>query len=192
MAIEIKNRYTERVVYSSATAKDLREAILEAISAKVSLEQTDLSYANLSYAKGVSPLVATPLLAMTRQPGIQRWFKIVSRSYESPMYNQCSPVLNYKVGNQLEVPGADTDPAVNCGAGINVGTLDWLYWEYKLFMQDNRDLYRLLAIDCKAADIACIPTGTTGKIRLKKGTVFAELNMDEVYGKIEKKTEATK
>ena len=120
----------------------------------------------------------TPLLERAYQPGVQRWFKIVGRDYQSPTQ---SIKITYTVGETVTVPDADTDPDRDCGAGINVATLDWLYKEYKLFSAENRAKYRLLAIDCEASDIACIPNGTTGKVRLKKGKVVSELDINEVF-----------
>ena len=47
---EIKSRFSERVVYSSETAQDIREAVLEAISRGADLSDANLSDANLSGA----------------------------------------------------------------------------------------------------------------------------------------------
>ena len=146
--------------------------------AGANLSWADLYRADLSGAKSIPKILATPLLAMLQQPGVQRWFKIVGRDYQSPTQ---SIKITYTVGETVTVPDADTDPDRDCGAGINVATLDWLYKEYKLFSAENRAKYRLLAIDCKAKDIACIPNGTTGKVRLKKGKVVSELDINEVF-----------
>jgi hypothetical protein len=50
MAFEIKHQYSVRVIYASEKASDLREAVLEAIEAKVDLSDANLSEANLSDA----------------------------------------------------------------------------------------------------------------------------------------------
>ena len=181
--MQIKDRFNSNALFSSDTAKDMKALVLEAIKAGANLSRANLAGANLAGAnlagaKGIPKILATPLLAMLQQPGVQRWFKIVGRDYQSPTQ---SIKITYTVGETVTVPDADTDPDRDCGAGINVATLDWLYKEYKLFSAENRAKYRLLAIDCEAKDIACIPNGTTGKVRLKKGMVFSELNINEVF-----------
>lgn len=50
MAIEIKDRFTERVIYSSDKATSLREAIFEAVAACADLSRADLRGADLSGA----------------------------------------------------------------------------------------------------------------------------------------------
>ena len=48
--IEIKNRYTDEVIYESETAKTVKEAVEEAVEKEVSLSKADLSEADLSEA----------------------------------------------------------------------------------------------------------------------------------------------
>ena len=50
MTIQIKNKYTSLVLYSSDKAKDIKDCLLEAIEAKADLSYADLSYANLRSA----------------------------------------------------------------------------------------------------------------------------------------------
>ena len=161
------------------TRADLTRADLAGANlAGADLTRANLAGADLTMAKGIPKILVTPLLERAYQPGVQRWFKIVGRDYQSPTQ---SIKITYTVGETVTVPDADTDPDRDCGAGINVATLDWLYKEYKLFSAENRAKYRLLAIDCEASDIACIPNGTTGKVRLKKGKVVSELDINEVF-----------
>jgi hypothetical protein len=48
--IEIKHRWTDDVLYSSAEGKTLRDAVIEAVASGANLSGANLSYVNLSYA----------------------------------------------------------------------------------------------------------------------------------------------
>ena len=51
MTIEIKDRYTDRVIYSSDKAKDIKECLEEAVKAGANLQDANLQDANLQDAK---------------------------------------------------------------------------------------------------------------------------------------------
>jgi len=48
-AIKIRNRYTNEVIFESSNAKNIKEAVEEAVKLKIDLSNADLSKANLSY-----------------------------------------------------------------------------------------------------------------------------------------------
>ncbi len=120
-----------------------------------------LSDANLSGARGLEPWRTTPLMLLLDQPGPIRLYKLVNERGEGPF----SGGLVYSPGATLECPDANTDPLVDCGAGINVATLDWCLREW-------REGYRVLIVEFTAEDIAAIPLGTDGKIRLHRCNVI--------------------
>jgi uncharacterized protein YjbI with pentapeptide repeats len=48
--LEIRNRWTNDVIYSSAKAKTLRDAVIEAVASRADLSDADMSGVNLSAA----------------------------------------------------------------------------------------------------------------------------------------------
>jgi len=190
--IEIKHR-DGRVLYTAEHATDVRTAVVAAVKGGANLRDAnlrgadlrgadlygadlcgayligaylygaDLRGANLYGAKGVNPLITTPLHILADQPGAIRAYKLVTADGEGP-YNGG---ITYRIGETVEVSNADTDPTVNCGAGINVATLDWCLREW-------REGYRVLVVEFTAQDIAAIPTGSDGKFRLHRCTVVGE------------------
>jgi hypothetical protein len=133
--------------------------------ARANLSGANLSRANLSWAKGVDAWRVSPLLMLTDQPGPIRAYKLVDAKGQSPIQN--TNKLTYTVGQSYSVTDANTDPNVDCGAGINVATMDWCLREY-------RDGWRVMVVEFVAADIACIPLASDGKFRLHRCTVVAE------------------
>jgi len=219
MAVEVRDRFTSRVLYASEKAETTQDAVVEAVARGADLKGANLQGADLqgadlqgaylhcanlkgaylkganlqgAYLKGANlqgaylqgaylqgaagavPYLVQPLMALLHQPGIIRLFKVVTRDYGSPTATGYGPVLCYRVGAELSVDDANTDPADDCGAGINVATIDWLVREYGLLDKVSRTRYRIVAIECTAADIAAIPLSSSGKLRLHRGKVAAE------------------
>ena len=121
------------------------------------LSGADLSGADLSGAQGITPERCTPLLMLRDQPGPIRAYKLITADGVGP-YNGG---INYLVSEEFEVAKANDDPNAHCGAGINLATLDWC-------MREWRDGYRILVMEFTAEDIACIPTATDGKFRVRR------------------------
>ena len=141
-----------------------------------------LAGANLAGAKGISPERCTPLLMLLDQPGKIRAYKLVDEKYRSPI--QPRGKLTYKIGDDISVDDANTDPMDHCAAGVNVATLDWCL---KNWSAGNR----VLVVEFEAKDIACIPTASDGKFRLHRCTVVAEKPLDlEALGLVKKEKEA--
>ena len=141
-----------------------------------------LAGAYLAGAKGISPERCTPLLMLLDQPGKIRAYKLVDEKYRSPI--QPRGKLTYKIGDDISVDDANTDPMDHCAAGVNVATLDWCL---KNWSAGNR----VLVVEFEAKDIACIPTASDGKFRLHRCTVVAEKPLDlEALGLVKKEKEA--
>ena len=138
------------------------------------LSSANLSSAYLSSATGVNPHRCTPLLMLLDQPGPIRAYKLVNEYGEGHVNGG----LKYVIGESVEVPDANTDPAEHCAAGVHVATLDWC-------MREWRAGYRILVVEFTAADIAAIPTATDGKFRLHRCAVVGEKDLTEI-GLVEK------
>ena len=128
------------------------------------LTGADLAGANLSGATGIARERHVDLLMLLDQPGPIRAYKLVTANEDSPIHEQ---QLRYDIGAVIEQEDADTNPNEPCGVGIHVATLPWVLREW-------RPGYRVLLVEFVAADIACIPTATDGKFRLRRCTVVGE------------------
>jgi hypothetical protein len=161
--------------------ENLRDELIAAVAAKADLSGADLSGANLSGAYlsgavGINPLRCTPILLLLDQPGPIRLYKLVTADGVGP-YNGG---ITYEVGGSYEVANANTDAGEQCAAGINVATLDWCMREW----EPGR---RILVVEFRAEDIACVPTATDGKVRLHRCTVVGEKDLVEI-GLVERET----
>jgi hypothetical protein len=109
------------------------------------------------------------LLLFLDQPGKIRAYKLVNANMEGP-YNGG---VKYLKGKVASVENADTDDTQQCGAGINIATLDWC-------MKEWREGYRILIVEFTAKDIAAIPRATDGKFRVHRCKVVGEKNLKEI------------
>jgi hypothetical protein len=138
------------------------------------LSGANLSRADLSRAKNVSAERCTPLLMLYDQPGPQVAYKMVT----SEGYGPWNKWRKYEVGETYEVTKANTDVHEQCGAGVNVATLDWC-------LKNWQDGYRVLLVEFTAADIACIPTATDGMFRLHRCKVVGEKDISDLVKPLE-------
>lgn len=173
MAVDITTA-DGRVLYTAEHADDIRAAVAEAVNAGANLRDADLSGvdlrgADLSGVVGVNPYLSTPLHILADQPGRIRAYKLVTADLVGPFNGG----IRYDHGATVEAAHADTDPSRACAPGINVATLDWCLREWKAG-------YRILVVEFDAADIACIPTGSDGKFRLRRCTVVGEKSPADV------------
>jgi hypothetical protein len=180
-------------LYTAETATNVRDAVVQAIASGANLGDANLSGANLSDAdlgdanlrdanlsdanlgganlrgaKGISPERASPLhLYRYQLPGVEMVaFKLVNARGEGPFNGG----IVYTPGETVSVENADTDVLTDCGAGINVATLDWCLREW-------RDTYRILRVAFTVGDIAAIPTASDGKFRLHRCRVVDEVDL---------------
>jgi len=133
----------------------------------------DFSDADLTGAKGINYL-ATPLHFLRDQPGKIRAYKLVANNGDSPMCVQVGGTpINYRIGATVEVPDADRNELVRCGAGISLATLDWC-------LRTWRTGYRILIAEFEAADIAAIPIASDGQFRVVRCTIVGEKSLEEL------------
>jgi hypothetical protein len=103
---------------------------------------------------------------LAKHDGMVRGYKYVTKDLKSP--TQTGPEqITYKVGDEFEIPNADTNPRETCGKGINIATQEWC----KGFAKPPK---RALAFEFHSKDVAAIPTDG-GKMR-----VFRCLCVEEV------------
>ena len=176
--IEIKDRFTARVIYSSDKATTVKEALLEAIQQRADLSGAylsgaylsgaDLSRADLSGAIGYNRYLTEPLLSLYDQPGQIVMYKLVTADGTGPTY----PGIQYEIGKTIRVAKklVQTNDEIDCGAGVNVATLPWV-------LQHWTKGQRVLTVSFTADDIASIPINSDGKLRLFKCKVEAELDL---------------
>ena len=138
---------------------------------RANLSGADLYGASLSGATGINPYRTTDLLMLLDQPAPIVAYKLVTESGEG----HCRGGINYldPERDSWEVADANTNPAEQCGAGINVATLPWI-------MREWRAGYRILKLQFTAADIACIPTCTDGKFRLFRAQRVGEVDLVQI------------
>ena len=147
---------------------DLRRADLR----RADLGGANLGGANLSRADGIAAELCTDLLILMAQPGPKlRAYKLVDSKYKSPI--QSTGKLTYKIASRVEAKSVEADPMIHCGEGVNVATLPWCLREWQ-------DGWRILLVEFDKADLACIPTATDGKFRVKAVDVIEELTLDFV------------
>ena len=185
MRIEIKSWLTGRVLFEVQTeswkvavelavksgANLSRANLSGADLSGANLSRADLSGADLSGADGISKYILTPLLFLLDQPGAIRAYKLVNKKGEGP-FNGGINYLDPNI-NSFSVSEINTDDTEQCGAGINLATLDWCIKEWK-------PGYRILIMEFTAQNIAAIPTATDGKFRVRQCTRVGEKDLAEI------------
>jgi len=169
MKFTIKNNYGDMMFEVEAESfvkaveqkyADLRGANLRGANLRgADLYGADLHGANLRGAKNISKYITTPLYLLLDQPGKIRAYKLINQQGEGP-YNGG---INYLNGKEFSA-NANMDEQEQCGAGINLATLDWCIKEW-------REGYRILIMEFteKRKDGTpniCVPIGSDGKFRV--------------------------
>ena len=149
--------------YANLSDANLRYANLSGAN----LRSTDLSDANLRYVIGLAPEICTDLLMLLDQPGKIRAYKLIKENNQGPFRGG----IKFKIGTNVSVTDANTDPTQQCGAGINVATLPWC-------LSNWYKGYKILIVEFTKKDIACIPTATDGKFRLHRCKIIAKKKLD--------------
>ena len=134
------------------------------------LAGANLTRANLAGAFGLAPERVQPLLMLLDQPGAIRAYKLVEDG-NSPLSRYGK--LHYAIGEVVRVAEANISVNADCGAGVNVATLDWCLRWWKPGC-------RVLIVEFEAADIAAIPTASDGKFRVHRCRVVGEKHLDVV------------
>ena len=126
------------------------------------LRSANLSGADLSGATGINKHLTTPLFGMLDITGTIRGYKLVNGAMEGPMNGG----IRYAIGESFEVKDACVDEFTQCGAGINLASLDWVCREW-------RPGYKILIAEFEKADIASIPVASDGKFRVFRCKIVA-------------------
>ena len=161
--------------YSDLRDSDLRGAGLRGADLRgADLRGADLRGSDLRGSRGISPEQCQPLLLLQYQVGKIRAFKVVTGNFESP----CAEIkLVYTIGSMVEVADVNDNPDYDCGAGINLATLDWCLKTYRGELQEGK--FRLLLCEFTAADIVAIPHASDGKFRVRRCKVIKEIDASE-------------
>ncbi len=146
-----------------------RANLADANLADADLARANLARANLADAKGLTIERTSPLALLRYQPGPIRLFKVLNTHSEGHINGG----LAYPMGKRVAVTDASADPTEMCGPGIHVATLDWCLREW-------RSGYTIAVMEFTAADIACIPLGTDGKLRLHGCTRVEDIPVAEI------------
>ena len=108
------------------------------------------------------------LKKLAKHDGMVRGYKYVTEDLKSP--TQTGPEqISYKVGEEFEIPDADTDPGQTCARGINIATQEWC----KDYAKPPK---RALAFEFHSKDIAAIPTDG-GKMRVYRCLCVEEVDV---------------
>lgn len=172
--MKILHRVTGECIWESNHAT-MREVVEAAVQNGAVLSGADLRGCDLRGAKGVNKAATSPMYLLRDQVGPIRLYKLVGATGESPISRV---TITYEVGKSYEVNDANTDETESCGAGINVASLDWCIREW-------RRGWRVLLVEFQPEDIACIPIGSDGKVRLHRCTVVRELDPSEYLAEVE-------
>ena len=148
---------------------DLRDADLYGAN----LYGADLRGAYLCGAKNISKFLTTTLYFLLDQPGKIRAYKLINANGEGP-YNGG---INY-LKDKVFTAQANMNEQVQCGAGINLATLDWC-------MKEWREGYRILIMEFSpkrknGAPNICVPIGSDGKFRVWECTMVGEKDLKEL------------
>ena len=178
MKFEIKNRWTESVMFS-LEIDSFKLCVDAAVRQKTNLARADLAGANLAGAnlagadlagaKNFNKLLSTPLYMLLDQPGKIRAYKIVNSKNEGIFRGG----VKYIIGKSVLEKSADCDEATQCGRGINLATLDWC-------MKEWCKGRKILICEFEAKDIAAIPIATDGKFRVHRCEVVGKKDLKEI------------
>jgi len=164
--IEIKNRHSGAVLFSHECEDN---TIM--ITVKTALAgDANLTGANLRDASGFSKWRCDDLRILSDQVGKIRAYKLVNEKGQGNYRGG----ITYKHGEAYEVENAGTNEESMCGQpGIYLATLPWC-------MKDWQPGYKILIAEFTRKDIAAIPIGTDGKIRVHRCKIVGEKDLEEI------------
>jgi hypothetical protein len=149
---------------------DLREANLEGANLKgANLSGADLKGADLRGAEGINKYLTTSLYLLQDQVSPIRAYKLVDNKNEGIYQGG----LKYIIGETVEGHDFNNDEEQDCGAGVNLATLDWCI---RLW----RPNYKILVCEFDPQSDLCIPISSDGKFRVRKCKVIAEKSLAEL------------
>jgi len=152
------------------SSADLRSANLSSAD----LRSANLCFADLCSAVGIDKNRSTPLRILLEQPGPVRAYKLVNATGEGP-FNGGINYLKPEV-EEFSVKNFTAGENEQCGAGINLATLDWVMREWK---PGYRILIMEFFVSVPPGNLV-IPTCTDGKFRVKTCRRVGEKNLKEL------------
>jgi hypothetical protein len=150
---------------------NLRSADLSSANLRsADLSSADLSLANLSSADFDEPIYISDLYSLKLLP------KDTTLTYWKFLKNGKSPIqdsgkIKYVVGKTYTEKDCNKDEFDECGAGLNVATIQWC-----LKNTIGNDSVELIECQFKVSDIVAIPYWTDGKFRVKRLKVLRKIS----------------
>lgn len=138
---------------------------------------SNLSSADLRSAKKLPHKWHSELNILRFQTGKLKAYKFIDANGKSPL--NCSKKLSYEAGKTVTEKDFNADDMQDCGAGINIATLEWC--------ERERQGEPVIEVEFDAKDIVSIPYISDGKFRVKKLKVLKILTEDDIK-KLLKKT----
>jgi hypothetical protein len=213
MSFHILSRYSQSVLFASASASTIAEAVAEALASRANLSRADLSGANLSGADlSRANLSGADLsranlyranlsganLSGTNLSGATG----VSAYASTPLMmlmDQPGKIRAYKLVNADGVGPFNGGIKYEVGKSVEVADANTnasdhcaaginvatLDWCIK----EWRDGYRILIVEFEAKDIAAIPIATDGKFRIFRCDVVAEKDLASIGVGVQPKAE---
>ena len=168
--IEILRAILTNLSSADLSSANLRSANLRSADLRsANLRSADLRSADLRSAKDQA-LYADNLTLLRYQKHKIRAFKFVTSEMKSPINGD----IVYKVGKYVGENNYNASELEDCGAGLNVATLEWC-----IKNNDKKDAV-YIEVEFKPEDIVSIPFQSDGKFRVKKLKVVRKLKPEEV------------
>ena len=161
--------------YSDLRGSNLRGSNLSYSDLRYSdLRGSNLSYSDLRYSKNLDPFWVCDLYSIKMQdPDAKlRFWKFIIDG-RSPI--QDIGKITYKVGKTYTEEQCDNNETLDCGAGLNVATLQWCLKE-----TINNSAAEFIEVQFKVSDIVAVPYSSDGKFRVRELKVLRRLSRDEV------------
>ena len=133
------------------------------------LRSANLQGADLADVIGINQYITTPLYCLYDQTGKIRAYKLVKPNGEGPHNGG----IKYEKGKSYSVKNANANEQAQCGAGINLATLDWCIKEWQ-------EGYKILVAEFTAKDIAAIPIASDGKFRVHKCKIVGQKDLKKI------------
>lgn len=164
-----RDQFVYEVSFEGADIEDVKWDSVEAKNFTVVSELDPVK--DLGFTTGLIDLLTNADVLALRQKrkkhlGTFRGYKYTDKDGKSPV--QTSGKLTYEVGKEYKAKNANTSDNTDCGAGINLASVDWC----KSSAQQSGN--RAFAFEFTAEDIAAVPNG--GKFRVHRCDCVEELD----------------
>ena len=171
--MEIKNRFTDAIIYTSDKTT-IRETVIEAVLSGANLSGADLSDANLRRAdlRGADLSGAKNILAAAdwletnfahTEKGVIVYKKIGNTDYTVPAHWTIAE-------NSVITEVCNPCRTITCACGVNFGTREWCDKNYRA-----ADLWECL-IEWRDLAGVVVPYNTDGKARCERLTLLRKIS----------------